>query len=216
MVFALHALLDELRQQSFQNVRAILHLALERDHDEARDVDAVAHREVSIALERPHEQQQERLVHDELAKEPEALVLAHQVLPVPLEYRVVRHAREQDLHGVGPVVQEGYATAGQVARQVRHLRLQLGEGLLAFRRDAQLQDVHLLLHVLQDAVRLGGLASVRDEEADEDDHQEETGRYDPDQGWLLEGPVQGRWSLVAELADFVPGDANIIIALAFF
>jgi hypothetical protein len=46
------------------------------------------------------------LVHDELSKEPEPLLLPGKVGPVPLEDGVLLHPREQDLDAVRPVVTE--------------------------------------------------------------------------------------------------------------
>jgi hypothetical protein len=154
---------------------------LQRHHYQAGDVNPVSHGEVAIALEGPHEEQEERLVHYELAEEPQALLLAHELGLLPLQDDVVVVRREEDIHGVGSVVQEGDAATREVARQVRHLGLELGEGLLALGGDAQLEDVHLLLHVLEHAVALGRLAPVGYEEGDEDDYQDDYGRYDADE-----------------------------------
>jgi len=63
--------------------------ALERDHDERGDVDSVPHREVSVALQGPDEQDEERFVHDQLAEHAEALFFALKLGAVPLQDRVV-------------------------------------------------------------------------------------------------------------------------------
>ena len=47
----------------------ILHAVLERDADEGRYVDAFPHGEVSVRLERPNEQQQERLVEQQVVEQ---------------------------------------------------------------------------------------------------------------------------------------------------
>jgi hypothetical protein len=63
--------------------------ALERDHDERGDVDSVPHREVSVALQGPDEQDEERFVHDQLAEHAKALFFALKLGAVPLQDRVV-------------------------------------------------------------------------------------------------------------------------------
>ena len=88
----------------------------------------IPHTEVSVALQSPDEQQQEGLVDDQLAEEPERLLPPLEVGSVaPLQHRVVLLAREQDLHAVGAVLEERDAEAGDVRGQVCHLGLKFRE-----------------------------------------------------------------------------------------
>ena len=134
MTLALHALVDELAQQRLENISAVLHLALQGDHDERGDVDAIAHVKVAIGLERADEEEEEGLVHEQLAEEAQRFLLALQFGALPLQQRVLFHAGEEDLHGVGAVVEERDPARRQVRRQVRHLRLQFGERFFALGR----------------------------------------------------------------------------------
>ena len=175
---ALHAALDEVGEQRLEDVGAVLHPALEGDHDEAGHVDPVPHGEVSVGLQSADEEEEECLVHDELSKQSQSFLLPHELRPVPLEHAVLLHPREQDLDAVGPVVQEGNAERLELLTHLSDLGLQLGEGLLALSGDPELEDVHLLLHILECPGAFSGLAAVGDQDDDyEDDDDEYAKRF---------------------------------------
>ena len=52
----------------------VLHAVLERDADERRHVDAFPHGEVPVGFQRPDEQQQERLVEQQVVEQLQAAV----------------------------------------------------------------------------------------------------------------------------------------------
>lgn len=216
VALSFHAFFNQLCQQSLQDVRTIFHSALQGHHYERSNIDPrinkklldafkfppnnsfhkkaklylpVSHREISIAFESANEEEQESLVHDELAKKTKALLLPDQFWPVDRQHGVVVHVREQDLHGVSAIVEEGDASRREVTGQISHLGLQLSECLLALGSDTQLQNVHLLLHVLEHAVALGRLATVQHREDDADERQDETDDADADDDLLGNGAV---------------------------
>lgn len=200
MRLAIDALLNQLGQQRLQNIGAVLQLRLQRHHDQRGDIHALTHRKVPIRLQRPDEQQQKRFVHDQLPEQTQPLLLAQQLGPLPLQHHVIFVVREQDLHRVRAIVEERNAARCQITGQVAHLRLQFGERLLAFGRHLQLQDVHLLLHVLQHAIRFARFLAVRDQQADEDQQQTADADDDAGQGVLAEAVHQIGCG-EAELAD---------------
>ena len=55
----------------------------------------------------------------------------HPVDPRIQEEWMIANAREEDFHDEGPVVEEGNAGGLEVHREVGHVRLELGKGLLA-------------------------------------------------------------------------------------
>ena len=184
MALSLRTFLNQLCQKGLQDICTIFHLTLKRNHNKTSYVHPVSHREVSIALESSYKEEQERFIHDQLSKQAQSFLFARQFRPIPLQHRAIVVAREQYHHGVGSIIEERYTSAGQVAREIRHLRLQLGERLLTFGRDTKLQNVHLLLHVLQYPIAFRGLAPVRNEEGDEHEHQDNNCGDHPDQSWF--------------------------------
>ena len=73
----------------------ILHAVLERDADERRYVDAFPHGEVSVRLERPDEQQQERLVEQQVVEQ-----LQSPVKPVPPRQVNLLNIKQEHERGV--------------------------------------------------------------------------------------------------------------------
>ena len=57
------------RLRPVNSLCVILHAVLESDADEGRHVDAFPHGEVSVRLQRPDEQQQERLVEQQVVEQ---------------------------------------------------------------------------------------------------------------------------------------------------
>lgn len=85
MVLTLQVLLDEVREELFQNTCGILHLALQCRHDERGHIATVPHGKAPLSLQRADEGQQEDFVVDQLSKELQGLL--HALLPVALDLR---------------------------------------------------------------------------------------------------------------------------------
>src|SRR4029434_7933899 len=68
VVLALQVLVDEVREELLEDSGGVLHLALQRGHDEGGHVAAVAHGERALRLQRTDEAQQEVLLGQELAE----------------------------------------------------------------------------------------------------------------------------------------------------
>lgn len=68
VVLALQVLVDEVRQELFKDGCGVLHLPLQRRHDEGRHVAPVSHGEGPLCLQGADEGQQEVLFGQELAK----------------------------------------------------------------------------------------------------------------------------------------------------
>lgn len=74
MVLTLQVLLDEVREELFQNTCGILHLALQCRHDERGHIATVPHGKAPLSLQRADEGQQEVLLVQELPKEGQGLL----------------------------------------------------------------------------------------------------------------------------------------------
>lgn len=74
VVLALQVLLNKVGQELFQHPCGILHLALQRCHDERGHVAAVPHGEAPLGLQSTDEGQQEVLLVQELTKEGQGLL----------------------------------------------------------------------------------------------------------------------------------------------
>ena len=66
---------------------------------------------------------------------------------------VFPHRWEQNLGTVGSVIQERNSALLKLNSEFRDFGLELGEGLLAFGGDSKFENVHLLLHVLQNLAK---------------------------------------------------------------
>lgn len=73
MVLALQVFVDEIRQELLEDARGVLHLSLQRRHDEGRHVAAVSHGEGPLSFQSANECQQEVLLGQQLAKQRQGL-----------------------------------------------------------------------------------------------------------------------------------------------
>jgi len=85
VVLALQVLVDEVGQQLLEDARGVLHLALQRRHDERRHVAAVAHGERPLGLQRADEGQQEVLLGQQLAEQRQGLLRVGRHLEARME-----------------------------------------------------------------------------------------------------------------------------------
>ena len=74
VVLALQVLVDEVGQQLLEHAGGVLHLALQRRHDERGHVAAVAHGEGALGLQRADEGEQEVLFGEQLAEQRQGLL----------------------------------------------------------------------------------------------------------------------------------------------
>ena len=74
MVLALQVLVDEVREQLFEDTRGVLHLSLQRRHDQRGHVATVTHGEGALGLQGSDEGQQEVLLGQQLAEQREGLL----------------------------------------------------------------------------------------------------------------------------------------------
>ena len=84
---------EKLRLRVVNSLCVILHAVLERDADERRYVDAFPHGEVPVGFQRPDEQQQERLVEQQVVEQFQAAVKS--VPPRQVNLLNVKQERER-------------------------------------------------------------------------------------------------------------------------
>lgn len=74
MVLALQVFVDEVRQELFEDARGVLHLPLQRRHDEGGHIAAVSHGEGPLGFQGADEGQKEVLFGQQLAEQRQGLL----------------------------------------------------------------------------------------------------------------------------------------------
>lgn len=74
MVLALQVFVDEVRQELFEDACGVLHLSLQRCHDEGGHVTPVSHGEGALGFQCANEGQQEMLFGQKLAEQRQGLL----------------------------------------------------------------------------------------------------------------------------------------------
>ncbi len=126
-----------------------------------------------------------------------------EVLNLEPQDRVVFNVGKQDLHRVRAVLEKRNAASVEIVSQVRDLRLQLGKGLLALCGNLELEHIHLVLHVLEDARVLRRLASVEKNHDDDGDQEHAHDRDYGDDEALGQVALSGCKRRVTQVSDVV-------------